>query len=343
MKNRHKRNVVLALGILSGLLLIMNCSLSSEKARWSKVGRYENKRIGFSVEYDAEKLTRELPPIGPFIFRKQSSEEYPSLAISAGNPPQGIALKNTPGLITGSFPRLIPGSRVHGVFNQKIYKLADKTEVNYFEVKWNSGSKELSTAFMATLKNSLLITVSATDKVENPVEDLAAIVKTLKFDIKVDEMALRAEGFGKDGRFIRTNSPAFNLRYPKNFQDRPLQSGQIFNAGIPQGSPSIIIAIIPLNPDEDIKGQLNSQAAGYANILKSVGSDIKIISNEVIDNYKEFPANQFEIVWKFRGQIPITTMVHAIAKENNAILLAGHTVYDSSELLDIFKTINLNP
>ncbi|MBT7151501.1 MAG: hypothetical protein HN945_03520 [Deltaproteobacteria bacterium] len=344
MKNRRKGIIVLALCVLSGLLLlVVGCSQSRGKASWSKVGRYENKRIGFSIEYDAEKLSQSVPPAGPFIFMRRSSEQYPMMAISTGPYPQGTALKATSGLITGSFPMLIPGSRVHGVENQKMIKLSDQTEVNYFEVKWNDSSIDLATAFVVAQKDDLMITVSVSDKVKNSVEDLAAIVKTLKFDIKVDMEALKSVGFGKNGQFERTGSPAFTLQYPKNFRNLPLQGEQIFRAGVPQGSPSISLAILPLRSGGDIKEQLRVQAAGYANLLGAIGSDIKIISNKAIDNYHEFPASQFEIVWKYQGRISVSTVSHVIAKENQIIQLVGHTVYDTGELLDIFKAINLNP
>ncbi len=41
--------------------------------------------------------------------------------------------------------------------------------------------------------------------------------------------------------------------------------------------------------------------------------------------------------------VPLTTVVHIIAKENKAIQMAEHTLYDIEKLTDIFQTINLNP
>ena len=74
-----------------------------------------------------------------------------------------------------------------------------------------------------------------------------------------------------------------------------------------------------------------------------MGSDIKIISQNPIKKYKTFDAYQIQIVWRYREQIALTTVVHLIAKEDKAILLAGHTIYGVEELTDIFKTIDLNP
>jgi hypothetical protein len=103
------------------------------------------------------------------------------------------------------------------------------------------------------------------------------------------------------------------------------------------------IAISSLTAGEDITKQLKGLAEGYANALKSVGSGIKIISQNPIKKYKEFDSYQIQIVWRYREQITLTTVVHIIAKEDKAILLAGHTIYGIDELTDIFKTINLNP
>ena len=344
MKNYRFGIVGLALCMVLSLLLITSCSPSAQQtSKWKKVGRYENQRIGLSVEYDAEKLNQAVPPMGTFVFMRQSTRQYPMMAVSAGPYPQGTDLKETGPMIAAQIPNLVPGSQVYDVYNEKMIKLSDDTEVNYFEMKWNNAGVELKTVFVVAQKDDYLITVSVSDKVENPVEASAAMVKTLKFDIEVDEEALKATGFGKDGKFTRTNSPAFTLAYPKEFRNLPMIAGLIFRAGIPQGSPSVEISILPLVSKGDIEIQLKGMATRYASLLGAVGSDIKILSNEKIDHYQGFPAYQFQIVWKYQGQIPLTSVVHVIAKENQAIHLAGHTVYEPEDILDIFKTINLNP
>ncbi len=305
--------------------------------------RYEDKAIGFSIEYDAEKITQDIGPTGPFVFRRQSAEGMPGLGITAGPYPAGTALEDTADLISSSLPRMIPGSIVHQVNNQQLIKLTDGTKAQYFEIEWNLGEMELIAAFVAAKKNDRLIVFGATDSKDGSMQNLTAMVKSLRLDVEVDEAALKAKGFGKDGKFVRTDSPAFTLAYPKAFQNQVLQSNQIFRAGIPQGSPSMSIAISSLAAGEDIHKQLKASAEEYANALKSVGSDIKIISQNPIKTYTEFDAYQIQIVWRYRGQFTLTTVVHIIAKQDNAILLAGHTIYGIDELTDIFKTINLNP
>jgi len=238
---------------------------------------------------------------------------------------------------------MIPGCLIHNVNNHQLIQLTDGTEANYFEIELNIGGIELIGAFVAAKKNDHLIVFGTLDNRDGSMENLAAMVKSLRLDVEVDEAALKARGFARDGKFVRTDSPSFTLEYPKEFQNQVLQSNQIFRAGIPQGSPSMSIAISSLTAGEDIHKQLKALAEGYANSLKSVGSDIKIISQNPIKNYKEFDAYQIQIVWRYLGQTTLTTVIHIIAKEDKAILLAGHTIYGIDELMDIFKTINLNP
>ena len=347
MKKCTKRTMWTVFCVVTGLSLFFAGAPTAKKteklSQRSKVERYEDKAIGFSIEYDAEIFTKDLGPVGPFVFRRESSKGMPTIAISAEVYPQGVALKDTVDLIAGSIPRMLPGSIIHEVYNQELIKLNDGTEAVYFEMKWNMMGTELITAFVAAKKIDRLIVFAASDNVEGSVENLATMVKSLRLDVEVDVAGLKAKGFGKDGKFARTDPPAFTLEYPKEFQNQPLLAGQIFSAGIPQGLPSISISISHLKAGEDMDEQLKALGEEYANILQSLGSDIKIVSQNPIGNYKGFNASQIQILWRFRGQILVTTIVHIIAKEDKAILLAGHTIYGIEELLDIFKTVNLNP
>jgi len=347
MKNYAKRTGWIVFWVFAGSALFFACAPTAGQVEKSVPGpileRYEDKAIGFSIEYDAEKLTKDPGPVGPFIFRRVSADGMPSVGVTVGPYPAGTALADTADIISSSLPRMIPGCIVHQVNNQQLIKLMDGREANYFELDWNIGGTELIGAFVTAPKSARLFVYGAADSLDGSMENLTAMVKSLRLDVEVDYAALMAKGFGRDGNFVRTNSPAFTLKYPKEFQNRPLQANQIFRAGIPQGSPSMSIAISALAAGEDINEQLKVLAEGYANSLQSVGTDIRIISQNPIKNYEKFDAYQIQIVWRYRGQTSLTTVVHIIAKEDKAILLAGHTVYDIDELVDIFKTINLNP
>ena len=178
----------------------------------------------------------------------------------------------------------------------------------------NIGEMASIAAFVAAKKDDQLIVFGTLDRKDGSMDNLTAMVKSLSFDVEVDQAALMARGFGKDGKFVRTDPPAFTLEYPKEFQKQVLQGNQIFRAGIPQGSPSMAIAILSLTAGADIQKQLKAMAEGYANALKSLGSDIKIISQNPVEEYKGFDAYQIQIVWRYRGQITLTTIVDLIAK-----------------------------
>ncbi|CAB1058132.1 hypothetical protein D1BOALGB6SA_2888 [Olavius sp. associated proteobacterium Delta 1] len=347
MKNYAKRTLWIVFCVFTGSALFFACAQTAgqadKSAPGSKLERYADKAIGFSIEYDAEKLTKNPGLAGPFVFRRQSAEGMPVLGITAGPYPAGTTLEDTADLISSSLPRMIPGSIIHQVNNQQLIKLTDGTAANYFEIEWNVGGMELIAAFVAAKMNDRLIVSGASDSQDRPMENLTAMVKSLRLDVEVDKAALEAKGFARDGNFVRTDSPAFTIEYPKEFQNRVLQANQIFRAGIPRGSPSMSIAISSLAPGEDVTKQLKALAEGYADALKYVGSDIKIISQNPIKKYEGFDAYQIQIVWRYRGQTTLTTVVDIIAKEDQAILLAGHTIYGIDELMDIFKTINLNP
>jgi len=309
----------------------------------SNLKRYEDKLIGFSIEYDAKKLIRDPGLTGPFVFRRESVEGIPGIGITAGPYPVGTALTDTADLISNSLPRLAPGSIVHQVKNQQLITLGDGSTANYFEVDWNVGGSDLIAVFLAAQKDDRLIVFGAVDNRDGSMAYLTKMVKSLRIDVEVDMTALRARGYGKDGHFVRTDSPAFTLEYPKAFQNRSLQSNQIFRAGIPQGSPSMSIAISALPPGGDAHERFKVLAERYANALKYIGSDVKIISQNQIKKYPPFDAYQIQIAWRFRTQFTLATIVHIIEKENQAIVLAGHTIYGIDELTDIFQTINLNP
>ena len=348
MKNFIDRTMLILFCAFTGSALLFACAQTAGQAQKpasdTKLERYEDKAIGFSIEYDAETLSKDPGPGGPFVFRREAADGMPSMGITVGPYPPGTALEDTADLIADSLPRMVPGSIVHQVNNQQLVKLMDGSEANYFEVDWrNVGGTDLIAAFVTAQKEDRLIVFGATDNRDGAMEDLTAMVRSLRLDVEVDYAALRARGFGINGKFVRTDSPAFTLEYPKDFQNRPLQADQIFRAGIPQGSPSMSIAIAMLPYGADTHAQLKILAEGYAMALQSVGSDIKIISQNPIETYKQFDAYETQIAWRFRGTIPLTTVVHLIEKENQAIRLAGHTTYGIDELTDIFKTINLRP
>lgn len=346
MKNDIKRATWIVFFVFTASLFFASAPMAGQAEKSvsvPKLEHYEDKVIGFSIDYEADKLTKEIGPVGSFVFMRASDEGMPSLGITAGPYPPGIALEDTAGHVSRALPGMIPDCLIHNVSNQQLIKLKDASKANYFEITMNVGGAELISAFVAAQKDDRLIVFGAANKQGEAMENLKAMVKSLRLDVEVDEAAMMARGIAKDGKFVRTKSPAFTINYPKAFQNKVLQSNQIFRAGIPQGVPSMAISISRLQVGEDINLQLNRMAGAYADGLKLVGSNIKIVSQNPLTTYGEFDAYQIQIAWRFRGTDPLRTVVHIIAKENKAILLAGHTLYVIENLTDIFQTINLNP
>ena len=187
-----------------------------------KLEHYEDKAIGFSIDYDADKLTKEIGPIGSFVFRRASDEGMPSLGITAGPYPSDIALEDTADHVSRALPKMIPDCLIHNISNQQLIELKDGSKANYFEMIMNVGGSELISAFVTAQKNARLIVFGAADNRDESMENLTAMVKSLRLDVEVDEAALKARGYAKDGKFVRTDSPAFTLNYPKEFQNRVL-------------------------------------------------------------------------------------------------------------------------
>ena len=346
MKIDMKRTTWIVFWILTTSLCFASAPMAGQAEKSVSVPNlehYEDKTIGFSIDYDADKLTKEMGPIGSFVFRRTSDEGMPSLGVTAGPYPSGIALEDTAVHVAGALPKMIPECLIHNVSNQQLIELKDGSKANYFETKMNIGGSELISAIVAAQKNDRLIVFGAADNQDESMENLTAMVKSLRLDVEVDEAALKARGYARDGKFVRTDSPAFTLNYPIAFQNQVLESNQIFNASIPHAALSMAILISWLQVGEDINMQLKILAEAYAYGLKHVGSDIKIVSQNPISTYKGFDAYQIQIVWQYREKYTMTTIVHLIAKDNKAIQLAGHTVYSIDGLIDIFQNIYLDP
>ena len=78
MKNDTKRTMWIVIFVFTGSALFFACAPMAGQTKKPptvpKLERYEDKAIGFSIEYDAEKLTKDIGPIGPFVFRRESAE-----------------------------------------------------------------------------------------------------------------------------------------------------------------------------------------------------------------------------------------------------------------------------
>jgi hypothetical protein len=176
---------------------------------------------------------------------------------------------------------------------------------------------------------------------------------TTKKEVKVAPPPLKwasdADGIGKDGFFIRKNPPSFSFKYPTDFVVAKLQPPDIFRITGPAGSPTVNVHAGQIKAD--VKRFLDGAAKGYKNILENsgIGTDVTINYNKPLppDTYgDDYPAQEFEIDWKFGGVSPVTTYANVIVKKANYISMYGHKgkgIGDIDQLKAIFKTIELKP
>ena len=114
------------------------------------MGRYENTNIGFSLEYDAGKLFRELPPAGNLVFKRYAAEDVPRIHVSVSPYPQRRKIEDLATWLAGIFPRAVPGSQVQNVKNEKMIKQADQSDASYCEIEWSVGGRHLHSVFVMT-------------------------------------------------------------------------------------------------------------------------------------------------------------------------------------------------
>ena len=334
--------------IVAGIVVYINWEPSIRVAQktlpWSNIGRYENTDFGFSLEYDADLLTK-----APFrrspgnVFLRTAEKGWPSMGVWVGKYPEEKTFEQT---IPGTYKALkafFPKGKIHDTYNQGPLELADGTEAFYYEIKFHSGKEEMMEALVLAKEFDKLITVYAMDTDKGSMDNLKALVQTLKLDVEIDFAAVKAKGVSEEGKLERSAVPSFSMTYPNTFKNLPLQQGQIFRVGIPDGIPVIEIGFYPIKPDQDANEQIKGYAGFYAKAIESVGSDIKLISNKAIKNYGKYPAYQFRIDWKFQAQYPLVTVGHVIRKKDHAITFVGHGSPEISVILDIFKSINLDP
>jgi len=129
------------------------------------------------------------------------------------------------------------------------------------------------------------------------------------------------EGMAKDGVFKRTASPAFKFEYPSGSKraatDAPGQVMRMKTPGDVRFSASI----------GDIPEGMKLEDFGpkfYAQVLESVGSDIKVISNKEITLNCGTKAYRTDITWLLNNTVPITTFLVTVFKDGKCIFLCAH-------------------
>jgi hypothetical protein len=156
-----------------------------------------------------------------------------------------------------------------------------------------------------------------------------------------------ADGQAKDGKFVRTNAPALTFNYPPDFMIRHSSEfyvTQVFGGASPDRLPTIGVRVYKIEPGKTTEEALKDAAQAYGKALEddNNGSDIDILDNKPIDDYKPYPAYAYEITWIYAIST-LTTFGRSIAKDGYIITVVGTTGGDPGEVIPIFKSINLNP
>ena len=77
MKNDIKRATWIVFYVLTASLFFTSAPMAGQAEKLVSVPKfehYENKAIGFSIDYDTDKLTKEMGDFGSFVFRRASAE-----------------------------------------------------------------------------------------------------------------------------------------------------------------------------------------------------------------------------------------------------------------------------
>ena len=129
------------------------------------------------------------------------------------------------------------------------------------------------------------------------------------------------EGAAKDGVFIRKVSPGFMFEYPPGSKKSAIIAhGQIMRMKTPGDFHfSASIHDIP----EGLKLE-DFGPDGYAPKLNSVGSNIRVISNEEIRLKCGTKAYRTDITWLWNNSLPITTLLVSAYRDGKIIFVCAH-------------------
>jgi len=137
---------------------------------------------------------------------------------------------------------------------------------------------------------------------------------------------------------FKNAAPAFVIEYPDDFVSDPLQPGEVLRVKNPAGVPGFEIQISDVpesGPDFDAYGK------GYAEALKALGTDVKILSSKAAQTADGTPAHETEIEWKWQGTAQLVSLVFVTAKDKKYIAIGGHTGGDLDPIRDIIETFEL--
>ena len=147
----------------------------------SKLEGYVNNEYGFSAKYDAELLSVRSQLIPPVVFRRIGLRGLPVFAVMVDDIPLKMALENTGKYMIDFYKKIF---KIHDpkLSKQKLIKLSDGTEANYFEISWRYQSVKILTVGVFAYQNNKMIGAVAVGMIGTSVKYLANMAKSLRLN-----------------------------------------------------------------------------------------------------------------------------------------------------------------
>ena len=154
-----------------------------------------------------------------------------------------------------------------------------------------------------------------------------------------------ADGLAKDGKFVRTSAPAVTFNYPTNIEILPLDQTHIFIGKDPSGLLSLNSGVFKIPPGKNETEFLREWAQGIARHFEAYygGTDIKIVSNEPVDENKPYPAYQYKIEWVHGSGTWLFSAGRVISNDGLMFTVLGTTDCEMEVLNRIFQSIKMKP
>ena len=148
-----------------------------------KFKTYLNNEYGFSVSHDVMLLNMDrlhaLPP--PLVFERRGLRGFPVFAVLVDDIPQGMALRQTGNYMIELY-KSWPQIKYAKIKKQELIKLQDGLNANYVEIELIYLSRRISSVCVFAYKNNKIIGAVVGGEKGTPIEYLAVMAKSLKFE-----------------------------------------------------------------------------------------------------------------------------------------------------------------
>ena len=179
-------------------------------------------------------------------------------------------------------------------------------------------SKKLLDAYIipaASSSNPLAVYPEEKDRLDALLSSVATA------PVKGYTWASEDEGVAIDGVFKRLASPGFKFEYPLGSKKAAIDApGQVMRMKTPG---DVFFSASVFDIPEGIKLE-DFGPIGYAKLLKGVGSNIRVISNEEIRLKCGTKAYRTDITWLWNDILPITTFLVSVYKDGKIIFVCAH-------------------